>query len=278
MIKVYGLKKKYKKFELKDVTFELPKGKITALIGPNGAGKSTILKIVSGLKMADEGKILLEGREILNLSQNFIMGYLSQEQEIYPDIQLKDLTKFIKNTYKRNWDHDKFTKYFDDLFQLDENMKIKELSTGMRVKYFLALELAKQPNILLLDEPTSGLDPMIREEVLEILQRLSEKDNVTILFSSHITEDIEKIGDRVIYLYDGQVLLEDEKDCIKKNYVQISNVEINNMEDDLKNLIYEKAIRIQNYFVCSRNEDDRLQKYGKEALLGDVLMCLKAGV
>lgn len=277
MIKVEGLVKKYKNFSLKEASFILPEGKITALIGPNGAGKSTIIKILSGLKEADGGRLLLDDREVKDLSKTVDFGYMSQEQDIYLNIKISDVTGFVKNAYSKRWSQEKYDHYCKGVFDLRESMKIKELSTGMRAKYFLSLELAKQPDILLMDEPTSGLDPMIREEVLEILQNLTRQEGVTILFSSHITEDIEKIANRVIYIHNGSILLEDEKEEIKKRYVQIDKEKYGLLPSDLKDIVRQEGLSIQDYYVCDSRKDERLRVNTKEALLSDVLIYLKEG-
>ena len=278
MIKIQDIRKKYKKFELSPVSFALQEGTVTALIGPNGAGKSTLIKIMSGLKKADAGKIIIDGKDVKNLSKNVKLGYLSQELEIYPDVKLKNITHFVSRAYGKHWSESKFTEYFRTMFQLDDSMRVKELSTGMRVKYFLALELAKQPDVLILDEPTSGLDPMAREEVLEILQKLSREEGVTILFSSHITEKKKKIGDRVVYLYNGKILIEDTKEKIKEEYIQIFESERQKMPSDWQNIVLSEGVKIQDYYVCNCKRNGVLKQYGKEALLSDVLIFLKEAV
>ena len=121
------------------------------------------------------------------------------------------LTNFVKDVMKKKFDQEVYYYYFKDVFQLDDDYKMKELSTGMKVKYFLSLELAKNPDLLVLDEPTSGLDPIVRDEVLDILRCVAKEKNTSVLFSSHITEDIEKIADRVIFINNGRIVLQGDK-------------------------------------------------------------------
>lgn len=275
MLRLEHITKKYKSFTLNDVCIHVPKGKITALIGPNGAGKSTIIRIVCGLKEADAGRIVLSLGKKGKLSKSVNLGFLSQEQDIYMDIKMKELTKFVRDAYKRVWDEEKYVYYMKEIFRLNEEQKVKELSTGMRVKYFLALELARNPEFIVLDEPTSGLEPMIRDEVLTILNNLAKKENVTIMFSSHITEDIEKIGDHIIYIYEGKVLLEDEKSVIKKMYVQINEEDFSRIPPEVGQYIKEKSVKIQDYYICPRNIHKCLELWKKEALLSDILYYLK---
>ena len=140
------------------------------------------------------------------------------------------LSAFVKDIYRKQWDDELFRHYMRDVFRLNDDLKIKELSTGMRVKFFLALELAKKPECLLLDEVTSGLDPMIRDEVLDILQQIAQADNIPVLMSSHITEDLEKIADMIVYIDSGRILLEDSVEKIKKSYYRINEEEVKQPE------------------------------------------------
>ena len=198
MIEVRNLNKTYKSFKLGNASFDLESGKITGLIGVNGAGKSTILRILIGLVKSESGEISIDGNKVLNLGEKLRVGFVSQELNIYSDQKMSALSAFVKDIYRKQWNDDLFRHYMNDVFALKDDLKIKELSTGMRVKFFLAMELAKKPECLLLDEVTSGLDPMIRDEVLDILQGIAQEDNIPVLMSSHITEDLEKIADKII--------------------------------------------------------------------------------
>lgn len=260
MIEISNISKKYKNFTLNSFSANIEEGKVTAIIGPNGAGKSTLLKIVCGLISKDGGEV--------RMSKDMRVGYLSQNLSIYSDVRLKNLTQLMRDTHKKIWDEEKFRTYFFDIFELNENQKVKELSTGMRVKYFLALELAKRPQLLLLDEPTSGLDPMIREEVLDILENISEKENVTVIFSSHITEDIEKIGDRIIFVLKGKKVLEANKDYIKRRFRMLSEAEYQASKP-------EAVLKMHDYYICDSERENALEGAGSDAMLADVLVYLK---
>lgn len=260
MVEINEVTKKYKNFTLNKFSANIEEGKITAIIGPNGAGKSTLLRIICGLIPEDGGQV--------KMSKGMRIGYLSQNLSIYSDVKIKSLTDLLRGTHKKIWNEDKYRYYFFDVFELNENQKVKELSTGMRVKYFLALELAKQPQLLLLDEPTSGLDPMIREEVLEILEQISEKEKVTIMFSSHITEDIEKIGDHIIFVLKGNKVLEAGKDYIKNRFRMIS-------EADYQVHKPSNALKMHDYYICDAEKEKTLTGVGTQAMLADVLVYLK---
>lgn len=140
------------------------------MIGENGAGKSTLIKCMCGVIDADEGQLEVDGQVVKKLDDVLVLGFMNQDQNVYNEIKIRDLTNFVKDVMKKNFDQEVYYYYFKDVFQLDDDYKMKELSTGMKVKYFLSLELAKNPDLLVLDEPTSGLDPIVRDEVLDILR------------------------------------------------------------------------------------------------------------
>ena len=216
MIKGLNISKKYKKFALQPTSIEIDKGEIVALIGENGAGKSTLIKCMCGVIDADEGQLEVDDQVVKKLDDVLVLGFMNQDQNVYNEIKIRDLTNFVKDVMKKKFDQEVYYYYFKDVFQLDDDYKMKELSTGMKVKYFLSLELAKNPDLLVLDEPTSGLDPIVRDEVLDILRCVAKEKNTSVLFSSHITEDIEKIADRVIFINNGRIVLQGDKKEIKK--------------------------------------------------------------
>ena len=277
MIEVRNLNKTYKSFKLDNASFDLASGKITGLIGVNGAGKSTILRILIGLVKSESGEISIDGNKVSDLGEKLRVGFVSQELNIYSDQKMSALSAFVKDIYKKQWNDELFRHYMNDVFALKDDLKIKELSTGMRVKFFLAMELAKKPECLLLDEVTSGLDPMIRDEVLDILQGIAQEDNIPILMSSHITEDLEKIADKIIYIDSGRILLEDTVENIKKNYYRINEEELSKLGEETRALILDKGIKQHQYYVYDASEIENAEKAGSPALLSDVLSFLRRG-
>lgn len=277
MIEVRNLNKTYKSFKLGNASFDLESGKITGLIGVNGAGKSTILRILIGLVKSESGEISIDGNKVLNLGEKLRVGFVSQELNIYSDQKMSALSAFVKDIYRKQWNDDLFRHYMNDVFALKDDLKIKELSTGMRVKFFLAMELAKKPECLLLDEVTSGLDPMIRDEVLDILQGIAQEDNIPVLMSSHITEDLEKIADKIIYIDSGRILLEDTVENIKKNYYRINEEELSKLGEETRALILDKGIKQHQYYVYDASGIENVEKAGSPALLSDVLSFLRRG-
>lgn len=277
MIEVRNLNKTYKSFKLGNASFDLESGKITGLIGVNGAGKSTILRILIGLVKSESGEISIDGNKVLDLGEKLRVGFVSQELNIYSDQKMSALSAFVKDIYRKQWNDDLFRHYMNDVFALKDDLKIKELSTGMRVKFFLAMELAKKPECLLLDEVTSGLDPMIRDEVLDILQGIAQEDNIPVLMSSHITEDLEKIADKIIYIDSGRILLEDTVENIKKNYYRINEEELSKLGEETRALILDKGIKQHQYYVYDASGIENVEKAGSPALLSDVLSFLRRG-
>ncbi|MDQ0058793.1 ABC transporter ATP-binding protein [Paenibacillus harenae] len=209
---IKNLNKKYEHFQLKDVSFQLEKGYIMGFIGANGAGKTTTIKSILNLVRMDSGEICILGKNMaeheVELKQE--IGSAFGDINFYTRSKIKTLTNVIK-TFYRNWDDETYHKYLKK-FNLIEDKKIAELSTGMRVKYSLALALSHGAKVLILDEPTSGLDPAARDNLLDIFQELVEEGEISILFSTHITSDLEKCADYITYIHHGQIINSAEKE------------------------------------------------------------------
>ena len=275
MIEVRNLNKSYKRFKLENASFVLRPGKVTGLIGANGAGKSTILRSLIGLVKKDSGEILVDGNRVNDLGEKLKVGYVCQDLKIYAGQKMSDVAGFVRDIYKDSWDNDLYEHYLKDVFRFDYDLKIKELSTGMRVKFFIALELAKKPECLLLDEVTSGLDPMVRDDVLDILLQITRDDNIPVFMSSHITEDLEKIADYIVYIDSGHILLEDTVENIRKNYYKIECDELMDLDEETRTAITAKGFKQHQYYVYNAGILDRQDKPGTAAMLSDVLRCLR---
>ncbi|QHT58594.1 ABC transporter ATP-binding protein [Paenibacillus lycopersici] len=219
---IRSLTKSYPNFQLKDVSFQLEKGYIMGFIGANGAGKTTTIRSILNMIHIDGGEVCILGKNIaeheLELKQE--IGYAFGGVEYYTRSKMKTLTDVIKKFYA-NWNEDIYRSYLRR-FKLDDNKKIAELSTGMKVKYSLALALSHGAKLLILDEPTSGLDPVARDDLLDIFQELVLDGEISILFSTHITSDLEKVADYITFIENGRIIASAEKHDFMESYRLLS--------------------------------------------------------
>lgn len=218
MLKVEGLSKKFKRFQLKDVSFQLEKGYIMGFIGPNGSGKTTTIKLIMNLLNRDSGNIEIFGQDNIEFEKQVKdrIGFVYDESYFYQDLTIKQMKNIVAPFYTR-WDEDTFQNYMDE-FNLDEKQKIKKLSKGMKMKFSLSLALSHHAELIIMDEPTSGLDPVFRREMLDILYDIIQDADKSIFFSTHITTDLEKIADFITFIDDGEVVFSKEKDLLLETY------------------------------------------------------------
>lgn len=207
-----GVGKRYKHFSLQNIDLELATGSVMGFIGANGAGKSTTIRILMGLVHQDEGGVQVLGHPMPadQAAAKLDIGFVSEDMRLYGSATLAWHMAFLKPIYPR-WDQS----YADNLllrFDLKPQQKIKGLSHGQRVKAALLLALARRPRLLVLDEPTTGLDPVARVEVLEELMAVLADEDRTILFSSHNTQDVEQISDRITFIDRGRIIDSDDKE------------------------------------------------------------------
>ncbi len=218
LLNVRGLTKHYPGFTLQDITFSLPQGRIMGLIGTNGAGKTTTLKSMLNMVCPDGGEIDMFGHGFLenevSCKQN--IGVVFGGVDFYSQKKLSVITGVTKRFYK-SWDEEAYQKYLK-AFSLDPQKQVKQLSAGMKVKYSLALALSHNARLLILDEPTSGLDPVSRDDLLGLFRQLVKDGERSILFSTHITSDLEKCADDITYIKDGKLLKSAEKSAFLKSF------------------------------------------------------------
>lgn len=216
LIEVEKLCKSYPGFSLDNVTFNLAPGRIMGFIGKNGAGKSTTLKTILNMVHPDSGTVRMFGKDyyINEKECKEQIGVVFGGIDFYPLKKLSSITAVTKRFYT-NWDDEDYHKYIK-LFSLDESKKFKELSSGMRVKYLLALALSHHAQLLILDEPTSGLDPVSRDELLYIFKRIVKDGNRSVLFSTHITSDLDRCADDITYIQNGKII----KSCDKQTFMR----------------------------------------------------------
>ena len=218
ILKVEHLNKSYKAFALTDVTFSLPEGCITGFIGANGAGKTTILRTILGLTQKNSGSIQIFGLDMERNAKQIKnrIGVVLDDGCFYEELSLAEMKSIISSAYTM-WSEQDFKRYMD-MFKLEPKQKISTLSKGMKMKYALALALSHNAELLIMDEPTSGLDPMIRSQLLKVLADYMENGGKGVLFSTHITSDLDKIADMLIMIDHGRIVFQEEKDVLLDNY------------------------------------------------------------
>lgn len=202
-IEVRNLYKAYPGFSLNSITFTVPEGICCGFVGPNGAGKTTTLRAMTGMAAPDHGQIRLLGQPVWDCSIREEMGILFDQPFFQEDWTPRDIEKNLRPFYK-SWDSGRYHSFLAR-FGLDPRQKFKKLSRGMKMKLGLAVCLSHETRLLLLDEPTGGLDPAARDEVLDLLREYMVPENRTILFSTHITSDLERIADQIVYISHGSI-------------------------------------------------------------------------
>lgn len=233
LVKIEGLTKHYDSFTLANISFNLPKGQIMGLIGKNGAGKSTTLKAMLNLVHPNAGKIEMFGEDFLSNEEanKQRMGIVLGGIDFYEQKRLSLITAVTKRFYPA-WDDAAYEKYMT-AFSLEQRKKVKDLSAGMKVKYMVALALSHNAQLLVLDEPTSGLDPVSRDDLLELFQQLVYSGERSILFSTHITSDLEKCADSITYIKEGRLVASAPKqEFIKSfNYLKKPEEQVLSLEE-----------------------------------------------
>ncbi|MGZ7444533.1 ABC transporter ATP-binding protein [Paenibacillus sp. TH7-28] len=220
-IQVKGLSKRYGSFALTDVSFGVPKGYITGLIGPNGAGKSTVIKAIMGMVLPERGEISVLGETAGSEHAGYKkhIGYISDENIFYDYLTMEQMKRIVAPFYP-GWDEAVFDQYMER-FELPKRKKIKDCSKGMKMKYAIALALSHHPSLLIMDEPTAGLDPVFRRELLDLLAEYIMGGENTVLFSTHLTTDLDRVADYVTFLNRGSLVFSDTKDDVLDRYVLV---------------------------------------------------------
>ena len=208
-IEIKNLKKDYQNFALKDVNFSIPEGYVTGFIGRNGMGKTTTIKSILSL-IQYQGEILsIHGDEKTKLNNQKI-GVIMDDSFLAKDWNMELVNQAMKVGYDK-WEENTYWNFLEK-FNIDKKLKVKELSRGMKIKLMLSIALSHNAELLILDEPTSGLDPSMREEFVEVISDYMQDDNHTVLFSTHITQDLETIADYIVFIDNGEIVLSLEKE------------------------------------------------------------------
>ncbi|MBF1276613.1 ABC transporter ATP-binding protein [Parvimonas micra] len=232
-IEIKDLVKQFDNFKLGPINLTIPKGTIVGYIGQNGAGKSTTIKLLLGLLNKDSGEIkILDEINPSSIGLKDKLGIVFDDLLVPEEMTLIDVEKFCSRVYSK-WNKNSFYK-FKEKFNLPEKKIIKNYSRGMKMKLSMAVALSHNAELLILDEATSGLDPIVREEILDLLLDFMQDENHTILISSHILSDLEKVADYIAFINNGKILFMETKDELKENYgiCTLSNEEVTSIDEE----------------------------------------------
>ena len=217
-IEIEHLTKVFKDFSLNHVSLKIPKGTVVGIIGENGAGKSTLIQSILGIVDSQYDKLTYFGKDFKQNEKNIKEDLAVIFDTTHYDLELTPrwIERILSHTFQ-NWNHELYQSYLQK-FDLPYDKKIKLFSRGMKMKLEFAIAFSHDAKILILDEATSGLDPIIRDEILNLIRAFTEDENHTVLISSHITSDLDKIADYIVYLYKGKCIFMQTYDEMNENY------------------------------------------------------------
>ncbi|NGP59413.1 ABC transporter ATP-binding protein [Paenibacillus thiaminolyticus] len=258
-IELRNLTKTYPEFTVDQVSLDVKQGYITGLIGPNGVGKSTLIKMMIGLIRPDSGSVKILGCDMPNQEIDIKqrIGIVSDDCFYYEHLTIRDTKRMIAPFYKK-WNEKKFNSYLEQ-FELSPKKKIKELSKGMKVKLSLAVALSHEAELLIMDEPTSGLDPVFRRELLDLLADMMQDERNSIIFSTHITTDLDRIADYIAFINRGKLVFNEAKDEVLDRYAIVKG-DSQLLDSDIRNKfvgIRETAVGFEG-LVDNRQEAEHL--------------------
>ena len=251
ILKIKGLKKSLNDFYLGPLDLNIKRGSIVGYIGENGAGKSTTIKLILGDMKKDSGEIYIFGKKIEDLTEDEKkkIAFVFEDFFFPQELNIKEVEKFHSMYYGNFWEKETFDRLLKR-FKLPEKKKISTFSRGMKMKLSLILALSHKPELLILDEATSGLDPVARDDILDILLEFIQDENKSIMISSHILSDLEKIADEIAFLHRGKLIFVENKDKLKEDYGLVSL-----SKEEFESLDKNSIIAVRDY------------KFGKECLV-----------
>ncbi|MGM8364532.1 ATP-binding cassette domain-containing protein [Virgibacillus sp. W0181] len=227
--------KNRKHFSIEDLSMTIPQGYITGFIGPNGSGKTTTIQLMMDILQLDDGDIQLFGTSHKNHSTKQHVGFVYDDLYMYEEFTIKKMKAFIAPLYD-TWNEKLFQRYIAQ-FNLSPQKKIKHFSKGMKMKCSLLFALAHEPLFIVMDEPTSGLDPIFRRELLDLLQQLMVREKQTIFLSTHITTDLDRIADYIIFIDHGQIVLQKSMEEIREKFHIVKGKKAL-LDNDIRNLFH----------------------------------------
>ena len=271
-IEIKNLKKDYQNFALKDVNFSIPEGYVTGFIGRNGMGKTTTIKSILSL-IQYQGEILSIHDDAKTKLDNQKIGVIMDDSFLAKDWNMELVNQAMKVGYDK-WEENTYWNFLEK-FNIDKKLKVKELSRGMKIKLMLSIALSHNAELLILDEPTSGLDPSMREEFVEVISDYMQNDRHTVLFSTHITQDLETIADYIVFIDNGEIVLALEKEEFI-NYFMIlkCGLENQNMLDPDAILGQKKTKYNIEYLVKRHAIQDIPNEYVEDEITIDKIMIL----
>ncbi|MDU5988291.1 ABC transporter ATP-binding protein [Anaerococcus vaginalis] len=251
ILKIKCLSKSLNDFYLGPLDLNIKRGSIVGYIGENGAGKSTTIKLILGDMKKNSGEIYIFGKKIEDLTEDEKkkIAFVFEDFFFPQELNIKEVEKFHSMYYGNFWEKETFDRLLKR-FNLPEKKKISTFSRGMKMKLSLILALSHKPELLILDEATSGLDPVARDDILDILLEFIQDENKSIMISSHILSDLEKIADEIAFLHRGKLIFMENKDKLKEDYglVSLSKEEFESLD--------------KNSIIAVRDH-----KFGKECLV-----------
>ena len=218
ILELHDVVKDFTGFKVNGISFSLEPGYIMGFIGANGAGKTTTIKLIMNLLRLDRGEIKVFGLDSRKHEQEIKqrIGFVYDDNHFYDELTIAQMTKVLAPFY-HDWDWEMYDRYVHR-FALPAGKKIKTFSRGMKMKYALAVALSHQAELLIMDEPTSGLDPIVRSELLDILSEVIQDERCSVLFSSHITSDLDRVADYVTLIHNGNILFSTSKEELFETY------------------------------------------------------------
>ena len=255
VLEVKNLTKKYKDAGIENINFNVPKGSIVGLIGRNGAGKTTIIKTILDITKKDSGEVIILDDNTFSIKTRNDIGVVFDGDTFHDSLNIIKLNKILKNIYK-DWNEEKYFNYANNM-KLPLNKKFKQFSKGMKMKYAISVAFSHHSMLLILDEATGGLDPIMRDEILDMFLDFIQDEENSILVSSHITSDLEKVADYIVFIHKGKLVFSKSKDELLENYGILKCGA--NLFDEIEHIKEEESIAEAILEIK--------EKYGKNALL-----------
>jgi len=271
---VNNISKRYDGFSLENISFNLPKGCIMGFIGENGAGKSTTIKIILDMVKQETGNVSVLGDSAKNANIREDIGVVFDEGCFPDDMNADNLKASFKYIYK-NWDSNLYDDYLKR-FAIPHKKNMKDFSRGMKMKLAIAVALSHKAKLLVLDEATSGLDPIVREQILDVFMEFIQNEENSILLSSHIVSDLEKVCDYITFIHEGKILLSKEKDLLMEEFglLKCSKKELENVPKDSIERVRENQFGVE--ALVKRNKIGRNFTVDK-ATLEDIMLFMIRG-